>query len=186
MPCRALLSLLLVVLTALAAACNDSPSSNDATATPTTVDDSSSPDDKTAAPAPVGRIDVRIDGLVIQAELARTPEERAQGLSGRASLPDDGGMLFVFQEERRATFWMQGMRFPLDFIWISRDRRVADLTENVPPPEPGVPGDELPRYQPGEPVLYALEVNAGVIREFGVQVGDVVTFEPDISAEGTP
>ena len=127
------------------------------------------------------RIEVRIGGLVVEAEVAGTPEERGQGLSGRSSLPDDGGMLFVFQEEGQPGFWMRAMRFPLDFIWISRDGRVVDLTEDVPPPEPGVLDEELPRYLPDAPILYVLEVDAGVIRQSGVQVGDVVTFKPDIS-----
>ena len=129
---------------------------------------------------PSERIEVRIGGLVVEAEVARTPDERSQGLSGRSSLPDDGAMLFVFQEEGRPGFWMRAMRFPLDFIWISHDGQVVDLTEDVPPPEPGVE-QELPRYRPDGPVLYVLEVNAGVIRQSGVQVGDVVNFKPDIS-----
>jgi len=82
-------------------------------------------------------VNVRIDGLVIEAELARTPEERARGLSGRESLAGDAGMLFVFQAEGQHAFWMRGMRFSLDFIWISSARRVVDMTENVPPPAPG-------------------------------------------------
>ena len=129
------------------------------------------------------RVEVHIGGLVVEAEVARTSEERRQGLSGRSSLPDDGGMLFVFQEEGRPGFWMRAMRFPLDFIWISGDGLVVDLTEDVPPPEPGVLDEDLPRYQPDAPVLYVLEVDAGVIRQSGVQAGDVVIFKPDISPQ---
>lgn len=136
--------------------------------------------------APSDRIEVRIGRLVVQAELARTAEERAQGLSGRDSLPEDAGMLFVFPDDMQSAFWMKGMRFPLDFIWISRDLRVVAVTENVPPPAPGAWDDELPRYISSAPVLYTLEVNAGAIRQSGVRVGDTVTFEPDISEEEAP
>ena len=132
------------------------------------------------------RTEVRIDGLVVRAELATTVEERAQGLSGRGSLPEDGGMLFVFPEEQRPAFWMRDMRFPLDFIWISRDYRVAALTENVPPPDAGLAPEDLPRYRPDVPVRYVLEVNAGIVREYGVQAGDAVTFDPDVLVEATP
>ena len=127
------------------------------------------------------RVEVRIGRLVIQAELARTAEERALGLGGRDAMAPDAGMLFVFPQEHVPVFWMQGMRFPLDFIWISRDGRVVDLTEEVPPPAPGTPDAELPRYTPSAPVLYALEVNAGVIDQAGVEVGDTVAFDPDVS-----
>ena len=86
-------------------------------------------------------------------------------------------MLFVFDEERIPGFTMRGMRFPLDFLWISADRRVVDVTEDVP--APAAPGDELSGIRPSEPVLYVLEVNAGVVREVGVAVGDDVTFDPE-------
>lgn len=132
-----------------------------------------------------GRVEVRIgDRLAINVELALTPAERAQGLGGRDSLAQDAGMLFVFGQEQLHAFWMRGMRFPLDFIWISADGRVVDLTENVPPPEPDTADSELALYRPDEPVLYTLEVNAGVVTEAGVEVGDEVTFEPEVPADG--
>ena len=115
--------------------------------------------------------------------MASTPEERGPGLGGRTSMPLDQGMLFIFPSERQPSFWMRGMLFPLDFVWISGDRIVVDITEGVPLPEPGVPDVELPRYRPDQAVLYVLEVNAGVVREAGVQIGDTVTFEPEALLE---
>jgi uncharacterized membrane protein (UPF0127 family) len=152
-----LVSILAVVCVALAIACSD---------------------------ADAERIEVRVGGLTIQAEVARTVEERAQGLSGRDSLPRDAGMLFVLDEEGRPGFWMKDMRFPLDFIWISRDRHVVDLTENVPDPETA--GTTVSGIQPDQPALYVLEVNAGVVQEYGVQAGDAVSFEPDVAPPATP
>lgn len=122
------------------------------------------------------RIQVRVGELVLTAELARTPGERARGLGGRPSLPADAGMLFVMDRAAQHAFWMKGMQFALDFIWISAEKRVVDLTEGVPP-QPGVPDSELALYSPSAPVLYVLEVNAGVVREHGVRVGDEVKFE---------
>ncbi len=178
---RSALLLPIVALGVLFAACSDGALAPTPTSTLTAL--------PTATAAQVGEdglepIEVRIDGLVIEAEVARTPEERAQGLSGRPALSENAGMLFVFQEERRPAFWMKGMRFPLDFIWISRDRRVVDITRDVPPPEPGTPDNALPLYQPAEPVLYVLEVNAGIVGEMGLRVGDAVTFEPEVAEEG--
>lgn len=124
------------------------------------------------------RVAVRIDGLVINAEVARTPDERERGLSGRASLPRDEGMLFVFEEVGRHTFWMRGMRFALDFVWITDDGTVAEITPDVPPPRPNTPERELALYTPTTPVRYVLEVNAGLADAAGVAVGDAVTFDP--------
>ncbi len=125
-----------------------------------------------------GLIDVRVGDLTIRAEVARSPEERALGLGGRDSMPSDAGMLFVFEQAGQPSFWMRGMRFPLDFVWISADLRVADVTERVPP-EPGTPDAELTRYPPDAPVLYVLEINAGLIEQAGIRAGDAVAFDPE-------
>ncbi len=117
---------------------------------------------------------MHFDGLVIQAEPAWTAEERAQGLSGHAPLSNDGGMLFFLGAERVPAFTMRGMLFPLDFVWISSDLHVVDLTENVL--HPAAAGEVLSGIRPVAPVLYVLEVNAGVIAEFGIEVGDEVRF----------
>jgi hypothetical protein len=146
--------------------------------------DASSPSESVVTPGATARTEIRIGALTVQAEIAQTPEERGQGLSGRPSLSQEAGMLFVYSEERIPSFWMLDMRFALDFIWISADLRVADLTEDVPPPEPGE--SDLPRYGPDQPILYVLEVNAGVVQEAGVQVGDTVAFDPGIPAEDAP
>lgn len=122
--------------------------------------------------------DVHIGAVTIHAEVARTVGERAQGLSGRDSLTQDRGMLFIENQDNIPAFWMRGMRFPLDFIWISRDLHVVDLTENVAPDEHTTAVADI---SPGVAVLYVLEVNAGVIANEGVRVGDAVTFEPDVS-----
>ncbi len=124
---------------------------------------------------------VRISGLEILVEVAQTGEERAKGLSGRESLAEGSGMLFVLEDERQPSFWMKGMLISLDFIWISSDLRVADLTEHVPPPVSATADADLPRYQPDQPVRYVLEVNAGVVQEAGIQIGDTVVVEPELS-----
>jgi hypothetical protein len=130
-------------------------------------------------------IDVRVgDRLSIDADLARTAAERDLGLGNRDSLARDRGMLFVFAQPGRHVFWMHRMRFALDFIWISEDRRVVQVTENVPPPEPGTATGDLPRYAPDQPVRYVLEVSAGVAAEAGVRPGDVVSFEPEVTTQG--
>ncbi|MDR3019612.1 MAG: DUF192 domain-containing protein, partial [Treponema sp.] len=44
---------------------------------------------------------------VVKAEIAKTQEERDQGLMHRKSLPDGEGMLFVFQRDQIMSFWMK-------------------------------------------------------------------------------
>ena len=124
--------------------------------------------------ATAARVEVRIGDLVIDAEPARTGEERALGLGGRESMADEEGMLFFQGEERIPSFTMRGMLFPLDFIWISADLRVADVTENVP--HQALSGELISGIQPDVAALYVLEVNAGIVEAFGIEVGVAVTL----------
>ena len=126
-----------------------------------------------------GSIAVHIGALTVRAEVARTAEQRSQGLSGRDSLAEDAGMLFTNGEVRTPSIWMKNTRFPLDLIFISSDLRVTEVIANVPAPEPGTPDADLPSYRPADPGLYFLEVNAGIAAQFGVSPGDAVDFEPE-------
>jgi uncharacterized membrane protein (UPF0127 family) len=110
------------------------------------------------------------------AEIARTPSERAGGLSDREELPAGSGMLFVFETGQTPTLWMKGMRFPLDIVWIGEECIVVDAHVDVPVPLPGTADAELSLYRPAAPAAYALELNAGEVARSGVRVGDDVRF----------
>ncbi len=115
--------------------------------------------------------------MAFDAEIAHTAGERNKGLSSRESLAPQTGMLFVFEAEARYGFWMVGMRFPLDFVWIGTNCEVVDITRNVPNPAPETPTSELPIYQPDAPAKYNLEINAGEADGLGIEPGDIARFE---------
>lgn len=115
-------------------------------------------------------------------ELAVTSEQQAQGLSGRAELAAGSGMLFVWDQESRRSFWMPDMNFPLDLVWINGDCAVVDITRDAPPQAPGQSRDELPRYTV-EGVQYVLEINAGESALHSVNPGDQVEFGGSIAGE---
>jgi uncharacterized membrane protein (UPF0127 family) len=124
---------------------------------------------------------VVIDGASLTAELALTPEARAQGLSNRDTMRQDEGMLFVLEALRTPSFTMSGMRFPLDFVWISQEKEVVSVTENVQPVDGE--GQVVSNIQPPQPVVYVLEVNAGTVARLGIEPGQSVTFDPDLTLE---
>jgi len=106
-------------------------------------------------------------GLEIEAELARTPAERTEGLSHRSSLPRDHGMLFVFDSSGNHGFWMHETYIPLDVLFLDEAFNIVGIVENMQP------GD-LTLRRIGRPSRYALEVNAGFARAYGIQVGQRV------------
>ena len=111
-----------------------------------------------------------INGIEIELEVARTPEEQARGLSDREVLGENAGMLFIFQEPTTPSFWMKEMNFPLDIIWIGSDRRIVDISENIAP-------ETFPQlFRPRAQVQYVLEVNAGWAKSHNISVGDQAIF----------
>lgn len=98
---------------------------------------------------------LQIGNAKLEVEIADTETERARGLSGRAALEENRGMLFVFDEPGQYGFWMKDMNFPIDIVWIDENWRVAGITGNVSP-------DSYPQvFYPPRPIKYALEVNTG-------------------------
>lgn len=108
-------------------------------------------------------------GEEFKVEVANTMMSRARGLSGHAPLGYNEGMLFLFGELGHYGFWMKDMNFSIDIIWIDGDK-ITTIAPNVSP-------DTYPSafYQdlPSDKVL---EINAGLVQELGVKVGDEVKF----------
>lgn len=127
-------------------------------------------------PQPTNIRQVVINDAKIKVEIADTQTKRSQGLGGRESLASDEGMLFIFEKVDKYPFWMKGLKFPLDFVWIKEDK-VIDLLTNIPPPQSGQKDETLPIYQPKEPINKVLEVNAGTVDRLKIKVGDTVKIE---------
>ncbi len=120
---------------------------------------------------------VKIKDVRFEVEVADTPLLRQRGLTGRTYLPERRGMLFIPDELDAGPFWMKGMLFPLDFIWVGSDCRVADVNAYADVPGPGTPDDRIRRYNSYPGAVYTLEVNAGEADRFRIRVGDKVKFE---------
>ena len=140
------------------------------------------PEAPTATPIPAGPA-VTIGDTAFEAEVAHTPALRSRGLSGRDGLAPQTGMLFVYEGGKAGSFWMKGMRFALDFVWISSDCEVVGLTVDVPPPSSNTGDSDLPKHRSPAPAAYVFEVNAGEVAAYSIAVGDSVRFS-GIAVEG--
>jgi uncharacterized membrane protein (UPF0127 family) len=128
-----------------------------------------------AAPAAGGAAD--LETLVIgtasgektfHVEVADEPQERSRGLMFRRSMADDHGMLFDFEEEEPASFWMRNTYIPLDMIFIEADGTIESIAERT------TPLSEKSVRSRG-PVRYVLEINGGLSETLGIEPGDTVT-----------
>jgi uncharacterized membrane protein (UPF0127 family) len=108
---------------------------------------------------------IRIGSTILKLEIADTDAERVQGLSDRASLPQDTGLLFVFDYPSYYGFWMKDMHFSIDMIWLDKDLKVVGLKEQATP-------ESYPQtFTPEKPALYVLETNVGFIEGNNIKIG---------------
>ena len=102
-------------------------------------------------------------------EVARTPQEQANGLMHRQSLAPDRGMLFPYEPPQSASFWMKNTLIPLDIIFIRPDGTIARIAANTVP----LSLDPVPSL---EPVAAVLEIAGGRSAELGIRPGDRVEW----------
>lgn len=120
---------------------------------------------------------VSIGEATVTVEIAGTSSARETGLMYRKYLASDTGMLFIFPNESHHSFWMKNTFIPLDIIWISADKKIVYIEENVQPCKKFSPmQDTCPTLSPSQNSLYVLEVNAGWADKNEVRVGDMVAF----------
>ena len=105
---------------------------------------------------------------------ADTPEKQRVGLGVRESMEEGEAMLFPFATESRHPFWMNGMKFPIDIIWLDADKRVVHIEHNLQPCPNIV---DCPNYAPDEDALYVLETVAGFSERHGVVEGTQAEFD---------
>jgi uncharacterized membrane protein (UPF0127 family) len=111
-----------------------------------------------------------IKSAVFIGYVADTEQKRAQGLSGKAFLPPNTSMFFEFDIPGIHGIWMKDMKFPIDIIWLDKNKKIVNLISNADPSSyPHV-------FYPPKDSLYILETRAGLIRERGLQLGDEILF----------
>jgi uncharacterized protein len=114
-------------------------------------------------------------GLIIQAEIADTPQKRATGLMFRDHLKKDHGMLFFFSVPQAWTFWMKNTKIALDLIWLDGKKRVVHIERNVPICTRT--DDSCPQYRSNsDDALYVLEIAGGTVDGYKIEKGSQLQF----------
>lgn len=99
-------------------------------------------------------------------EVADTDPQRSAGLMFRDDMDDDHGMLFVFEQTRRLSFWMQNTPMPLDLIFIDEQGRIVAIRWGKP--------FSTDSIGPLTPARFVLELKAGTAQKAGITEGDLV------------
>jgi hypothetical protein len=112
------------------------------------------------------------DAFSVTAELAVTAEARARGLMFREKIEEDQAMLFLFEDEDIHSFWMKNMRFPIDILWLDKEKTIVHLEVSVPP----CLREPCPSYAPATPAAYVLELRSGFAERHGLRESDRLEF----------
>jgi uncharacterized protein len=119
-------------------------------------------------------IEVRFpSGARLQAEVADTPEKLLFGLAFRENLPEDVGMILLFEESGLHKVWTKGFKFPVDLIWVDESKQIVHVLEGAQP----CIDDPCPwQGPPPENARYILEVGKGFIQRAEAVVGTELVF----------
>ncbi|KXN97951.1 hypothetical protein LS48_13800 [Aequorivita aquimaris] len=102
-------------------------------------------------------------------EIADDDYQTETGLMYRNSLGKDQGMLFVFKDVQRRSFYMKNTKIPLDIIYLNGDKEVVNIQKNAKPfDETSLPSEAASQY--------VLEVNAGLTDAWNLKNGDRIRF----------
>jgi len=115
---------------------------------------------------------VRIGDGVFKTRVANTEETRVQGLSGTSKLGEDRALLLVFDSEGEWPIWMKDMKYPIDIVWLNKDKKVVHIVKNAPP-------ESYPyeKFTPKRSAKYVLELPAGTVDEKSIIIDSQAAFD---------
>jgi len=129
-----------------------------------------------AAPAPRWAVAVLPSGHEFTLEVAADDVSRQRGYMGRERVGPREGMIFVFDEDGRHSFWMKDCKAALDMVWLDVSGRVVWVAVNrLPCPVTG----ECPSIAPPAPARYVVEFAAGTAAAESLKPGDAVVVLSD-------
>ncbi len=115
-------------------------------------------------------IHVKMARKVFILSVARTTRAQKRGLMFIHTLPANRGMIFVFHRNCRPIFWMKNTYIPLDLIYVSANGVIRQHYTMAPN------GNAHHLYPSHHPILYAIEIGAGLYRKLGLKTGQKLGF----------
>jgi uncharacterized protein len=109
------------------------------------------------------RIKVSAGIYQMDVQVAQTAKQREIGLMFRTEMPQQEGMLFVFEQPSKLCFWMKNTVLPLTAAFIADDGTIVNLADMKP--------QTTDSHCAMRPVRYVLEMNQGWFAKRGMKAG---------------
>lgn len=114
---------------------------------------------------------LKLGGATFELDIADTSAKKERGLGGRPALAADRGMVFPYDQAGRLCFWMKGMRFAIDILWLDSAKKVISVEKSLSP-------NTYPQtFCPDQPAQYVVELPAGASDRVSVKIGDILPLE---------
>lgn len=103
-------------------------------------------------------------------DIADTPELQEKGLMYKKYIPTNYAMTFWFDKPKIIRMWMKNTFIPLDMIFFDENGMIIHLKENAVP-------HDLTHISSKIPAQGVIELNAGLIQQKKIKVGDKITLK---------
>lgn len=117
---------------------------------------------------------VEINGFILNIDIALTDKQKQDGLSIKSSMKENEGMLFIFDKPTYQSFWMKGMNFPIDIIWLNENLSIVHIEKSLEPCETLF---ACQSYRPTSESLYVLETISGFSEKYGLKIGNKINIK---------
>lgn len=108
----------------------------------------------------------------INVAIADDDASRSEGLMDVQNLPNDAGMLFIFDNDAPRSFWMANTPLSLDIIYANSDFEIVRIHRNTPP-------YSNDNFLSDAPAKYVVEVNAGYTISKDITEGMFIQLEEE-------
>jgi uncharacterized membrane protein (UPF0127 family) len=120
---------------------------------------------------------LRLGNSIFHAQLAKDEASREKGLGGTRSLESGNAMILAFSSDNTWQIWMKGMNYPLDIVWLDKDKKVIDIVKDAP-----FENGELSEFTPAASARYVVELPAGTVVRDGISVGTQAYFDLNVDS----
>ncbi|MGD2170230.1 MAG: DUF192 domain-containing protein [Chlamydiota bacterium] len=120
----------------------------------------------------LSKTNLTIQDAILKVDIANDPVSRNKGLMFVKHLPENEGMLFVFEKKQKVAFWMKNTLIPLSIGYFDENKKLLQV-ENMYPQQTR----PLKNYPSKKEIKYALEVNIGWFEKNQVPLGSYFSFE---------
>lgn len=122
-----------------------------------------------------GFVALALGGEQFEVAVAASDETRRLGLSGRATLGRNEGLLFLYRAAAPRSFWMKDCLIALDIIYMNAEGRILNVV-TMSAPAPGTVELDLPLAHSLGSAIAVLEVSAGTAQRLNLKPGDVIRW----------